>query len=479
MISILPSRDDPVVASGSEVAGGPAGTRVLVGLTWWTVYRVLIVMTAAAAVVGYLSKYYCLLNGWGEGKYTHMCYSDIPPLYQLRGLADGAIPYVTDLPEDQVLEYPALTGVFVWIAARLTPAGETSWFFHVNVLLLLVCWMVAVLATAVAQRTRPWDAAMVALAPGIILSGTVNWDLLPVALVAVSIAFWARNHPWWSGVFLGLAIAAKFYPLLFLGPMFLLAWRSRAWGAFARYLAGTVVAWLAVNVGFMLVNFDGWARFYRFSQERGEDFGSIWLVLTTAGQQVPPDRLNTLATGLLLLAAAGIAVLIWRVPVQPRVGQVLFLVVAAFLLTNKVYSPQYVVWLIPLAVLARPRWRDLLIWQGAEVVYFVSIWLYLAGLDSEEAKGLSQEAYAVAILIHVFATLWLCGMVVRDVIQPRHDPVRNDGSGEFDPLAGPFAPRVATDCWPVTSPPAVDSSVAADPAGSASPSAEGPAPGTA
>jgi uncharacterized membrane protein len=165
--------------------------------------------------------------------------------------------------------------------------------------------------------------------------------------------------------------------------------------------------------------------------------------------------------------------------VQPRVGQVLFLVVAAFLLTNKVYSPQYVVWLIPLAVLARPRWRDLLIWQGAEVVYFVSIWLYLAGLDSEEAKGLSQEAYAVAILIHVFATLWLCGMVVRDVIQPRHDPVRNDGSGEFDPLAGPFAPRVATDCWPVTSPPAADSSVVADPAGSASPSAEGPAPGTA
>ena len=439
MISILPSRDDRVVASGSEVAGGPAGTRVLLGATWWNVFRVLILMTATAAAVGYLSKYYCLINGWGEGKYTHLCYSDIPPLYSLRGLADGAIPYISDLPADQVLEYPALTGVFVYLAARLTPAGNTDWFFDVNVILLLICWLVAVIATALAQRSRPWDAAMVALAPGIILAGTINWDLLPVALVAVSIALWAHNRPTWAGVFLGLGIAAKFYPLLLLGPMFLLCWRARAWGAFGRYLGGAIVAWLAVNVPFMLASFDGWSRFYTFSRERGEDFGSIWLALTTAGRQVPADQLNTVATGLLLLASVGIALLVWRAPQAPRVAQVLFLVVAAFLLTNKVYSPQYVIWLIPLAVLARPRWRDLLIWQTAEAVYFVAVWLYLAGLDGDDAKGLSREAHAVAIVIHIAATVWFSAMVVRDILRPAHDPVRNDGAGVEDPLAGPLA----------------------------------------
>jgi len=73
------------------------------------------VMTAVAAVVGYLTKSHCLLNGWGAGRYTHLCYSDIPPLYTWRGLADGAIPYLSDLPADQVLEYPALTGVFVYL----------------------------------------------------------------------------------------------------------------------------------------------------------------------------------------------------------------------------------------------------------------------------------------------------------------------------------------------------------------------------
>lgn len=440
MISILPSRDDPVVASGSEVAGGPAGSRVLLGTGWWNVFRVLVVMTVVGAVVGYASKAHCLLTGWGEGRYTHLCYSDIAPLYQLRGLAGGAVPYLSDLPADQTLEYPALTGVFVYLAARLTPAGNTFWFFNVNALLLLVCWLVAVLATAVAQRSRPWDAAMVALAPGIILAGTINWDLLPVALVAGSVALWSHRMPWWSGVLLGLAVAAKFYPLLLLGPLFLLSWRARSWAAFIRYLSGAVVAWLAVNLPFMLLNFQGWARFYTFSRERGEDFGSIWLALTTAGHQIPPDRLNAVATGLLVLASVGIAVLVWKAPQLPRVGQVFFLVVAAFLLTNKVYSPQYVIWLIPLAVLARPRWRDLLIWQAGQVVYFVGIWLYLAGLEGDGAKGLSREAYAVAILVHVLSTLWLCGMVVRDVLRPARDPVRTDGSGESDPLAGPLSP---------------------------------------
>ena len=103
------------------------------------------------------------------------------------------------------------------------------------------------------------------------------------------------------------------------------------------------------------------------------------------------------------------------------------------------YSPQYVIWLIPLAVLARPRWRDLLIWQTAEAVYFVAVWLYLAGLDGDDAKGLSREAYAVAIVIHIAATVWFSAMVVRDILRPAHDPVRNDGAGVEDPLAGPLA----------------------------------------
>ena len=91
--------------------------------------------------------------------------------------------------------------------------------------------------------------------------------------------------------------------------------------------------------------------------------------------------------------------------------------VAGFLLINKVYSPQYVLWLLPLAVLARPRWRDLLIWQAGEIVYFASVWWYLDG-DLAPAVGGDAGTYWVAIVLRMLAELYLVAVVVRDILLP-------------------------------------------------------------
>jgi uncharacterized membrane protein len=113
---------------------------------------------------------------------------------------------------------------------------------------------------------------------------------------------------------------------------------------------------------------------------------------------------------------------------------VVFLTVAAFAITNKVYSPQFVVWLIPLAVLARPRWRDFLWWQAAQVVYFFAVWWYIIGQTTPE-KGLPESYYWAAIGLHVCATLAFGGFVIRDVFRPARDPVRSS-LGEDDPGGG-------------------------------------------
>ena len=106
-----------------------------------------------------------------------------------------------------------------------------------------------------------------------------------------------------------------------------------------------------------------------------------------------------------------------------RLAQLGFLVVAGFLLINKVYSPQYVLWLLPLAALARPRWRDQLIWQGTEVVYFASVWWYLNG-DLQPSGGQDVAAYWAAIVIRMLGELYLVAIVARDVLRPEHDPAR-------------------------------------------------------
>ena len=140
--------------------------------------------------------------------------------------------------------------------------------------------------------------------------------------------------------------------------------------------------------------------------------------------------------GALRLWCAGVALVGLRAPSTPRLAQLGFLVVAGFLLVNKVYSPQYVLWLLPLAALARPRWRDQLIWQASEVVYFARVWWYLDG-DLGARRRDDAGFYWIAILVRMAGELYLVGVVVSRHAVARFDPVRArgpgaPGSGELD-----------------------------------------------
>jgi len=446
---VEPVREDPIVAASVGAIGGPMGRWAKIGASWWNPLRIVIALAAFGYIIGFWLDMGCRNELWkSPERYEHLCYTDIAPLYSLRGFADNLIPYLQS-GGHQYLEYPVLTGAFMEVAALITTGLDRmrggvdtlTTFFDVNVVLLFIPLAIAVAATALTVRRRPWDAAMVALAPTMILAATVNWDLLPLAFGGVAILLWSSKHPFASGILLGLAVAAKFYPVLFLVGFLLLTIRAGTWRAFARLVAGTAVAWLVVNVPVALANYEGWVTFYRFSSTRGVDFGSIWFAWTEVGLQgVSPELLNQVATGSFLALCVGIGWVVLSAPRRPRLASVLFLVIAAFVLTNKVYSPQYSLWLVPLAAMARPRWRDFLIWQVGEVIYFAGIWWFLVGYGIEGTKGLTGQQYAAATFVHVAATLYFAVMVIRDIYNPSKDPIRSDGFGadEDDPGGGVF-----------------------------------------
>lgn len=441
----FPTRGDALIAGASERFGGPVGTHASSSDSLRGPVAALILLSLAGFVVGQLLKWPCMADGWSTiGRYTHLCYSDIPPLYSGRGFDQDIVPYLQQIPGVQPLEYPVVIGFFNWLTALLTPdlrsfGAELQWFYAISVIGLAIAGVVTVVATALTVPRRVWDGVMVALAPGMILASTINWDLLAVALTALALMVFARSDrhrsfTYLSGALLGAGAAAKLYPALILGPLVLLAIRARTPRVGLQVVLGAVGGWLALNLPVMLANPAGWSYFYRFSAERGLDFGSPWLALQIAGVDLPPETVNLLGIGSFLVLCGGIAWLIFAAPIRPRLASVAFLVVAAFAVTNKVYSPQFVVWLIPLAVLAHPKWRDFLIWQGAEVVYFIAIWWYLAGLEPD-TKGLLPQWYAAAILIHILGLAFFSAMVIRDALRPRHDVVR-DGSGIADPGGG-------------------------------------------
>jgi uncharacterized membrane protein len=497
---VVPSRVDPVVRGASTLIGGPVGRRARIGeRRFFSPLMVLLMWTFATFALGFAAKAPCRDPGrWQhEFQYTRLCYSDVLALYYAEGLDKHERPYL-----DHKVEYPVVIGGVMFVADHIStlfaddervqvvsPTSPTqtvtrkppnaTGFFDITAFLLLIAAFVVTATTVVAAgRRRQWDAALVALAPGLLLHGTTNWDLIAAALAGVAIACWARERPVLSGVFIALGISAKLYPVLFLVPLLFLCLRAGRMRAYVRTAAAAVVSFLVINLPFMLTggvdkklpvlgwrlhfSFPGphrpqeaWGQFWSLNNKRPADWDSIYLSLQYVRDRHPlfksvipdfgdtnhagvPVLLNRVTMVLIALALAGICVLIWRAPRRPRLAQVLFLSLAAFLLLNKVNSPQYTIWLIPLAVLARPKWGAFLVWQFLEIaVMFTRFYFFICndkGGTDNCSQGLHQPWFLVSVLLRNIALAVLIGLVVREVLHPQTDVVRADG--DDDPAGG-------------------------------------------
>jgi len=406
----------------------------------------LVLASLIAGGLAFAAKEACRAGAWNYGveQYQAHCYTDIYPLYFAEGLSSGKVPYT-----GHHVEYPVIIGAVMQAAAWVVrstanPYARGLSYFDVTVAVLAIFLVAGVLATAYcAGPSRRWTALLVAFSPALILSAFINWDLVAMGLMMMALAAWAARRPALAGVLLGLAVATKFYPLVVLWPLFLVCLRAGRLRSFWVTVGSGAAAWLAVNLPVAIIAPQGWATFYVFNSGRGADWGSIWFFfqhLQWPGvdtYSIP--ALNLMSIGAFAVACAAIAVLALAAPQRPRLAQLIFLTTAAFLLTNKVWSPQYVVWLVPLAVLARPKIVGYLIWQVAEVGYFYAIWAYLITvIEGASAPGaISSGLYFTAVLARFGAVLLLCGLVVRECLYPERDVVR--AAGEDDPAGGVLA----------------------------------------
>ncbi len=503
----VPSYDDPVVRGAAELAGGPPGRHARTGeRRLLTATRLLLLLTLLTCTLGWAVKGGCRngSNWQHEYQYTRACYTDVVALYSAEGLAQGQVPYY-----DHPVEYPVVIGGVMQLSsvladglsevlpadgptrqarARLAAASTSTeqsqataavayaeanargrHFYDVSWLLLTACALVVTVTTARLAGRRPWDAALFALAPGLLVHETTNWDLLATAFAGAGLLAWARRRPVAAGVLLGLGTATKLYPVLFLVPLLALCWRAgrlRAWAATAGALVITAVA-VTLPVYLTAPSYDAvtlarvtgspltrlgsqglaaldpysgrgvnavW-RFFQLNSTRGADWDSLYLQLQhlAPGTLVDVPALNRVVAVLVLLGLAAVVVLALRAGRRPRLPQVLFLSMVAFLLANKVDSPQYVLWLLPLAVLARPRWRPFLAWQAAELLVLLSRFYFFIQND-KPTQGIDIGWFFAAVLLRDALLLMVAALVVRDVLRPEHDVVRADGTD--DPAGG-------------------------------------------
>lgn len=406
--------------------------------TLFTPGRILILLVTAAAIVAAILKTPCRVGGWGAPEvYFGGCYADWTGLWTSRGFADD--PWAP-FRADSAFEYPILIAVIAALLAWLahTIAGITDLiglelgtnlvFYDLNFLAVVALWIFTTILVAKLAGLRYWDAAMVAVAPGIIFAGFINWDMWAVALMVAAMWAFAKHRYGWAGVLVGLGTAVKLFPLFLLGAIAVLTIRTGRYYPLLITAAGAAITWLVVNLPMMLFNPNAWAVFYQYSAEREPGWSSIWHAYTTATDtDISGTELSGYAFWTFLIACTIIAVIGLTTRQRPRLAQLMFLIVTVFILVNKVYSPQFVLWLIPLIALALPNWRDFLIFSAVEVLHFWAVWGYLSGQTSgfESQHLMDENIYLGAVALHITALIYLMIRVIVDMYDPVNDPVRN------------------------------------------------------
>ncbi len=466
---VSPAATEPVAAGFIEFLGGPLGRFATVGRArWWTPLRTLIFTALIFLSFGFLSKASCLrgvrgengavsLDWSGQVQYTSACYNDIVPLFAGRGFDSAGFPYAFSWQEDgltRYLEYPVLTGLFQglmgWLSRMTWPlvdalpgltVAPASWYFALTALVMSAMWVLTIRFVAELAGNRIWDTVLVAASPVIIVHAFTNWDIPSILSVAAALLAVKRGHPLWAGVLIGAGTAFKLWPLYILGAYLVLAVRAGRFRPFLGMLGTAAVTWLVVNLPVMLAYPDAWREFLRLNSERGWEWTTIWAVISRESGwpgfdsgDGAPVILN--AVTFLLFAGGCLAIAVFGLWTQrrPRVAELVFLIVACFLLVNKVWSPQYSLWLVIPAVLALPHWRLLLAWMTVELLVWPMTMWHLLG---PEDNGVPPQLLDIVILTRDGLIVVMIVLVVRQMMGLIPDKVR-DAHGGRDPLAGPF-----------------------------------------
>lgn len=370
-------------------------------------------------VAGFLLKGQCLGGRFGENSYKRLCYNDLQPLYGIRlfhednGEIARVFPYVEGSLEgselrDGAIEYPVLTGVFMYLSGLLVSDADS--FFRVSALLLAPF---ALLSAYLLTKMSGRRALLWAASPALILYAFHNWDLLVVAASVVGFYLWSRDRPAEAAIAFGVGASFKMYPIIFLAPLALDELRRRGFKPAALAASVGAGTFALINAPFALVNFDGWWATYGFHSQRGPNFDSIWFF---GFPTWTPERLNTVTAVLTVTFFVGILGYAWlktrgsgRFPMV-QTSAAMF---ATFLLWNKVHSPQYTLWLLPFFALAVVHIGWWIAYSVADfaVYYGVFRWFYDFGQGRDFAAA--KKVLIAGVWVRAALLLLLIGVFLR------------------------------------------------------------------
>ncbi len=336
-------------------------------------------MTSARAGWGQLAAGLALML-LGVLLHTSGLYSDIGTLYVRDQLWRHPVPYF-----DYPLEYPVLLGLLIWLLG-FAKASAAVYYLATAVVLVAA----GVLTLGLVRRfegANPW---LLALSPTLALYVGLNWDMVAILATVAALLLLRRGRDGWGALALAAAVWTKFFPIAIVPLVLLDRAARRRWRDLALFGAVFAAATLAINAPVALELGpggarlrDSWLHFFRFNQGRRQE-ANLYYLLEQAGLPLSTAQVNLASSALLLAGLAVALLLVWyarargAAPGSDLVLPATLLVLGWWFLVNKVYSPQYSLWLAALLALLGARPLLAVAFGAADVTYFVAILVAIA-----------------------------------------------------------------------------------------------------
>lgn len=291
-------------------------------------------------------------------------FSDLNTLW----LRDHGIFAYPGLPP--AFEYPPLAAV-LWEPLSWLPSPRLAVF--INGLLMTAA---AVGVTWVLQRlARSYDSAdlnLWVLSPALLMFLPINWDVAAVLAMVVAVVLLENQRAGLAGFALGAGTALKVFPGSLFLPLLPLMRRRHRW----KWLfAGGLTVSIAY-AAYVVAAPETWRVHLDFASSRVDYETTLWGGLDVAlgwfGVSLPLTTINVLS--LTATAAALIAVTVWVARRRPTIAEAALLAVGAFIVFNKVFKPQYVLWVLPFAVLAHSKRLSVRVLELSAIVELVAIY---------------------------------------------------------------------------------------------------------
>lgn len=313
----------------------------------------------------------------------HTALGDIPGRYFAWHLGPNALPYL-----DRRVEYPVVIGVVAYLTALVGRSGTSFFVLTAMMSAGLAFFMTRLLSDREPDRVIRW-----AIGLPVVLYAFHNWDLFAMVPAVLGILAYERGEDVNAGAWLGLGLSTKIFPGLILAPLVARRWFDGDRRGAIRMAASGVAVTVALNAPVALAAWKGWSYPAKFQGARHATWGSLvswvtsppWGITRVAEFSDPAKVANTIAFGLLAVGLLAISI----IGVRRRLGAAAIgaAVVAVFMLSNKVYSPNYDVWLVPFFVLVPFSRRQWVAFCAADLAMYVVVFGRFHGLVDSSVTG--------------------------------------------------------------------------------------------